>query len=199
MSVKPFKGMDLIAVISTGEDVWELRVKGQLENETWSNIGVRWEPHNLSAGLAHEDRGGLELYVNSEKVGHAILPIERPGVDPVTDHPGSWSSASVLKPLAATWNPDIKAQPPIMMLGCHRNSDDLEFKHFRGRTVTFDELSIWTRKLEVNRTTDETLYFTAGYSKILIKECAKDVLQSTFFFVFQFPCLKVSVLRNGSR
>ena len=36
------QGMDLVAVVSTDEDVWQLKVRGQLVNETWSNIGIRW-------------------------------------------------------------------------------------------------------------------------------------------------------------
>ncbi len=38
------QGMDLVAVVSTGEDVWRLRVTGPLKNQTWNNIGIRWEP-----------------------------------------------------------------------------------------------------------------------------------------------------------
>ena len=72
-------GMDLVAVVSTGDDVWQLRVRGQLSNESWSNIGVRWEPFTVSTF-----QGGLELYVNNEKIGHAHLPIKRP-------NSGMWS------------------------------------------------------------------------------------------------------------
>ena len=43
--------MDLIAVVSTDEDVWELRVRGQLVNETWSNIGIRWAPNVEDSGM----------------------------------------------------------------------------------------------------------------------------------------------------
>ena len=43
--------MDLIAVVSTDEDVWELRVRGQLVNETWSNIGIRWAPYVEDSGM----------------------------------------------------------------------------------------------------------------------------------------------------
>ena len=40
--------MDLVAVVSTDRDVWQLKVRGQLMNETWSNIGIRWEPYDES-------------------------------------------------------------------------------------------------------------------------------------------------------
>ena len=36
-------GMDIVAVVSTGKDVWELKIRGQLNNQTWVNIGVIWE------------------------------------------------------------------------------------------------------------------------------------------------------------
>ena len=35
---------------------------------------------------------------------------------------------------------------------------------------SFDELALWTRKLGVNRTHDETEYFMAGYSEL--KNCS---------------------------
>ena len=38
-------GPILGAILSTGEDTWEVRVMGNLpKNNSWSNIGVRWEP-----------------------------------------------------------------------------------------------------------------------------------------------------------
>ncbi|XP_059078438.1 uncharacterized protein LOC131876911 [Tigriopus californicus] len=153
--------MDLVAVLSTGVDVWELRVKGQLENETWSNIGVRWEVHSNDPTLPYSERGGLELFVNAMKVGHSVLPMERPGVNETANDLGSWAEGRVLTP-DGTW----KGGPmdaPIILIGCHRNSDDLTFRYFRGQSVAFDELSIWTRKLEINRTHDESLYFLGGY------------------------------------
>lgn len=61
------EGMDLIAVVSTDKDVWQLRVRGQLVNQTWSNIGITWEPYRDDPTLPYGNRGGLELYVNAEK------------------------------------------------------------------------------------------------------------------------------------
>ncbi len=51
------------------------------------------------------------------------------------------------------------------MVGCHRNSRDDSFRDFGYGDAKYDELAIWTRKLRVNRTHDETLYFTGGYSE----------------------------------
>ena len=55
------EGMNLVAVVSTGDDVWSLSVTGQLMNETWANIGVTWEPHKTDPGLEWEERGGLTV------------------------------------------------------------------------------------------------------------------------------------------
>ncbi len=47
--------------MSTGEDVWYLKVRGQLVNESWSNIGITWEPLDASAPLGQG--GGLEVTI----------------------------------------------------------------------------------------------------------------------------------------
>jgi hypothetical protein len=65
------EGMDLIAVVSTDEDVWSLRVRGQLMNKTWSNIGVRWEPHNIKGIGAY---GGLEVGHQTNAMGGCSVP-----------------------------------------------------------------------------------------------------------------------------
>jgi len=36
------QGLELVGVVSTGEKVWELRVSGQLYNNTWTQIGLRF-------------------------------------------------------------------------------------------------------------------------------------------------------------
>lgn len=53
--------MDLGAVVSTGADVWSLKVRGQLVNETWNNIGVNWSPYKNDTDLPYSERGGLEV------------------------------------------------------------------------------------------------------------------------------------------
>ena len=50
-----------MAVVSTGSDVWSLKVRGQLVNETWNNIGVNWTPYKNQSDLPHDERGGLEV------------------------------------------------------------------------------------------------------------------------------------------
>ena len=57
------EGMDLVAVVSTGADVWSLKVRGQLVNETWNNIGVNWSPYKNDTDLPYSERGGLEVKI----------------------------------------------------------------------------------------------------------------------------------------
>ena len=56
------EGIDLVAIVSTGQDVWSLKVRGQLVNETWNNIGVNWEPYKNDSTLPFTERGGLEVF-----------------------------------------------------------------------------------------------------------------------------------------
>ena len=35
------EGMDIVALVSTGEDVWRLQVRGPTDNETWVNYGTK--------------------------------------------------------------------------------------------------------------------------------------------------------------
>lgn len=135
---------------------------GQLINETWSNIGVRWEPNNQ----ASDDVGGLELFVNAKKVGHSIFPLEKPSAN--------WIEGGQLIPSENddTWNVlPYPRRPPVLMVGCHRNEDSPTFEYFGDYNSSFDELAIWTRKLRVNRTHDETLLFLDGYSEFFVKSC----------------------------
>ena len=122
--------------------------------------GIRWEPNPSTGNLPLDQQGGLELYVNAEKIGHAIKPLKKPETE--------WIERPLLEPdwRKPSWN-KIAETPPIMMIGCHRNSDDENYRDFCREETSFDELTIWTRKLNVNRTHNEVLYFTAGYGNSL--------------------------------
>ena len=64
------EGPDLVAVVSTGVEVWHLSVTGIIMNRTWVNIGITWmKPNFEDASLPVEKLGGLEMYINQEKVG----------------------------------------------------------------------------------------------------------------------------------
>ena len=154
------QGLDIVAVVSTGEKVWELRVSGQLYNNTWTEIGIRWiipdisKPQNAETEKGREKMGGLEMYVNLDKVGHSILPES-------TDRGSTrWSPQP---PLTHDGSEDGM---PVMMLGCHQNSKLKETNRFTGFAGTaespalFDEVAIWRRRLEGH----ELSYFLGGYS-----------------------------------
>ena len=50
-------------------------MKGQLYNDSWTNIGVRWiKPNFEDPNLTAATLGGLELYVNLEMVGRSVMP-----------------------------------------------------------------------------------------------------------------------------
>lgn len=165
------KGLDIIAVVSTGDDVWELKVRGQLTNETWTNYGIVWSPPDLDETkiLPPTQRGGLEMYVNLQKVGHSVLPVSRP-----KDGNGAVVPWTALPPVSLqakdpAGNPIAGGlESPVMMFGCHyeqmEGGTDVSpgvFDHFH--EATFDEMAIWTRKLVRNKTHDEILFFAGGY------------------------------------
>ena len=52
-------------------------MRGPVTNRTWQSIGLRWVQPNLdeTVTLFPEQRGGLEMYVNLEKV-RIVIPIE---------------------------------------------------------------------------------------------------------------------------
>ena len=123
-------GLDLVAVVSTGEDVWELKVRGPVTNKTWQSIGLRWVQPNLdeTVTLFPEERGGLEMYVNLEKVGQSLLPLQRPGFVPgnatTPDIPGSWTQLPPVQVPGRDGSGDLNGKmdgAPVMMFGCHWN------------------------------------------------------------------------------
>jgi len=156
------QGLEIVAVVSTGDKVWELRVSGQLYNNTWTEIGVRFMPPDLSKpkwaqmgerGL--EKMGGLEMYINLEKVGHSILPES-------TDRGSTrWSKQPTL---TLDGTPEGE---PVMMMGCHQNSEmkakGNQFTGFAGTDdypALFDELAVWRRRLAPH----ELSFFLGGYA-----------------------------------
>ena len=106
--------------------------------------------------------------MNAKKVGIAILPLKRPGEDPTRNEIGEWT---VMK------QQDVRATPidgisgntykaPYLTIGCHY--DGKVFKNYARMNTAFDELAIWTRRLEINRTHNEAEYFLGGYGKIIL-------------------------------
>jgi len=155
------QGLDIVAVVSTGEKVWELRVSGQLYNNTWTEVGIRWKipdiskPKNAETEKGRERMGGLEMYINLEKVGHSILPES-------TDR-----GSTTWKPQPVLTHDGSEDGLPVMMVGCHQNSALKEkgnqFTGYAGTAeapALFDEIAIWRRRLEAH----ELSYFLGGYS-----------------------------------
>merc|ERR1719458_2138754 len=112
------QGLELVGVVSTGEKVWELRVSGQLYNNTWTQIGLRFSFPDMSNPKS-TDRG-----------------------------------STMWKPLPALTHDGTPEGRPVMMTGCHQNSDMQltgEFSGFAGspgNPALFDELAVWGHRLE---------------------------------------------------
>ena len=155
------EGLDIVALVSTGEKVWVLRVSGQLYNNTWTEIGVRFSlpmltnPDLASEGVGGlEKMGGLEMFINLEKVGHTIVP------DSTARGSTIWTAEQRL-----THNGRPRGKP-VMMFGCHQNSELQEFGEFVGFAGTdespalIDEVAIWRRALP----NSQLNYFYGGFS-----------------------------------
>ena len=58
-------GYNLEAIVSTGSKLWNVTVPGQLRNDTWNNIAIRWkqpiEPAKYDKNLPSVELGGLEV------------------------------------------------------------------------------------------------------------------------------------------
>lgn len=179
------EGPDLVAVVSTGKRVWELRVTGQLMNNTWVEIGIRFKMPDLrdpklaskgEAGL--EKMGGLEMFINLEKVGQTILPesTERGSTmwipQPRLTKGGVITGKKVKKlgcsPLPECEDTDTCCEyvgdtAPVMFMGCHQNAEMKELgkppSYFAGN-AQFDEIVIWKKRLAPH----EVSFFLGGYS-----------------------------------
>ena len=97
------------------------------------------------------------------------MPLERPDYIP-PDQNGTWLEQPPLtadKANDESWNTLEDTSPPIVMIGCHRRSEDTMFRDFSLPNAQFDELSIWTKALKANRSTNELLYLTGGYGEYI--------------------------------
>ena len=155
------QGLDIVALVSTGEQIWLLKVSGQLYNNTWTQIGVRFSLPNLgkpemakegTSGL--EKMGGLEMYINLEKVGHTIVP----------DSTARGSTIWTAEPrLTHNGRPNGR---PVMMFGCHQNSElqlTGQFVGFAGTDTSpaiIDEVAVWRKSLP----NSQLNYFYGGFS-----------------------------------
>ena len=74
-----------------------------------------------------QDYGGLELWVNLEKVGHSVLP-------EFTD-----SGSSVFS--EQTDYTIMGQEPPVMTVGCAYDHDEEKFAHYSAGE--YDEVASW--------------------------------------------------------
>ena len=164
------QGMDLVALVSTGVQVWELRVSGQLYNNSWVEIGIRWSKPDLDDPKAsklaetpegREKMGGLEMFIGGfpdivtgdaspRKVGHSLLPESTDRGSP------KWIAQPAL----------LVDGDPVMMLGCHKNSlmysKGMDFTGYAGTKdapAEFDEMAIWRHRFS----NAELIKFLGGY------------------------------------
>ena len=95
------------------------------------------------------------------------MPLKRPTITQITPPADLWIHAGELSPNPndPTWT-GVGKKAPVIMVGCHRNSDEYKFSGFLKANASYDELTIWTRKLRTNKSVDETLYFVGGYSEL---------------------------------
>ena len=71
------------AIVSTGEETWEVKVMGNLpKNNSWTNVALRWEPLKFTDADSYEkakleyktsELGGLQLLLNLKMIGHSLL------------------------------------------------------------------------------------------------------------------------------
>ncbi len=140
------EGPELVATVSTGEQVWTSRITGLIFNDTWTNIGITWKKANLSdLSLPPEKLGGLNVYVNREKVGHTLLP--------EFTKAGTQTFVPVKQKIDGH-------EPPVIMLGCGYDYETKKFYGFSGGE--YDELAVWKRELGKNATYDEIQFFLGG-------------------------------------
>lgn len=163
------QGSKLGALVSTGDETWSMLVEGHIpKRDTWTNIAVRWRPLNFvdatdykdraDAGESKEDFGGLELFINLNKVGYVMQPeeISCKVVDPATCSSGGVNEA---------------LDPVTLSIGCHFTQENDTLRNFA--SGTWDEIAVWTEWL--NDTVKP--YFLGGYKAALETMAVEDVME----------------------
>ena len=126
---------------------------GQIFENTWTGIALRWKEPDLSDEITPlNNLGGLVMFVDKEMVGRTLLA--------QTEEKGGTTQFKVL-PLSK-FKIDGK-EPPVITLGCAWNYDDKVYDYHSGGQ--YDELAIWTRQLVKNATHNELDFMMGGYCK----------------------------------
>ena len=154
------QGVNIVGVVTTGEKVWVVSVSGQLYNNTWTQVGLRFVIPNLSnpkmaeTEEGRENMGGLEMFINLQKVGHSILP------------ESTSRGSTIWIPQPRLTHDGTETGEPVIMFGCHQNSEMQKTKEFTGFAGTaanpalIDEAAIWRHRLKPY----EVPFFYGGYS-----------------------------------
>ena len=169
-------GPILGAILSTGEDTWEVRVMGNLpKNNSWSNIGIRWEPLKFSdvdtynvakteAGGDLSKLGGLQILLNLEMIGHSLLPMNECPQN-------SWTTC--IDGSSGLPEPEVKESfaEGTMIVGCHKTKDNAALRQFSGGI--FDEVAFWNKRIP-----DEEKHMMLGGWKESFDQVSTDELVS---------------------
>eukprot|EP00090_Calanus_glacialis_P035198 TRINITY_DN60141_c0_g1_i1.p1 TRINITY_DN60141_c0_g1~~TRINITY_DN60141_c0_g1_i1.p1 ORF type:complete len:923 (-),score=185.92 TRINITY_DN60141_c0_g1_i1:73-2841(-) len=142
------------AILSTGEETWEVKVMGNLpKNNSWTNIAIRWEKLKFTDQASYEASkleynndisllGGLQLFLNLEMIGHSLLPEEKDCTCTIANcDPDDQANFQCKKQTAA----QEPLTQPTMMIGCHKTKDDPTLRDFAGGV--FDEVAFWNKRI----------------------------------------------------
>ena len=133
------------ALVSTGNETWEVKVMGNLpEKNSWGNLAIRWKKPNLESPLADpSELGGLQLFLNLNLAGQAVLPC-------IGDYHCTVQNIDVQ---------EIRDNATIVV-GGHRTQENPTVRGFSGGS--FDEIVFWNRWIP----NDEKFQFLGGWSRI---------------------------------
>jgi len=142
------------AILSTGEETWEVKVMGNLpKNNSWTNIAVRWEKLKFTDQASYEAAkknydddisrlGGLQLFLNLEMIGHSLLPEEKDCTCTMTNCDPDNEAHFDCKKKTVAQEPLTQ---PTMMLGCHKTKNNPDLREFAGGV--FDEVAFWSKRI----------------------------------------------------
>ena len=144
-----FQDSLLYGVVSTGIRVWELPIEGQIYDDKWMSVALRWKNPDLDDQKTPVSKlGGLEMWINGNLTATRLFP-------EMNKKTGDFVFESRSHKIDGR-------DPPVITLGCAWNYEDEKFDyHSNGE---YDELAIWKRQLVSNSTMNELKFMMGGYS-----------------------------------
>ena len=129
--------------------MWELPIEGQIYDDKWMSVALRWKNPDLDDQKTPVSRlGGLEMWINGNLTATRLFP-------EVNKKTGGYDFTSRSRKIDGR-------DPPVITLGCAWNYEDEKFDfHSNGE---YDELAIWKRQLVSNGTMNELKFMMGGYS-----------------------------------